>query len=89
MLDAGQKERTGAELVKATRLASGTVYQIILRLENSSALESRWEPGDPSKLGRPRRRFYRLTRYARAMAQQAIQEISPAPALEIASEAKA
>lgn len=89
MLDAGQKERTRAELVKATGLASGTVYQIILRLENSSCLESRWEQGDPSKLGRPRRRFYRLTRYGRAMAQQAIKEISPAPALEIARKAKA
>jgi PadR family transcriptional regulator, regulatory protein PadR len=52
---------SGAEIAKHTGLASGTLYPILLRLERVGWLESRWEADDPTVLGRPRRRFYRIT----------------------------
>jgi DNA-binding MarR family transcriptional regulator len=51
----------GADVCKQTGLPSGTVYPILSRLEEAGWLRSSWETGDPSALGRPRRRFYTLT----------------------------
>lgn len=55
------EELSGAQVLQAARLASGTVYPILLRLESAGWFVSRWESIDPSSAGRPRRRFYRLT----------------------------
>lgn len=52
---------SGAEISRSTKLASGTLYPLLLRLEKAGWLSSHWEVGDPATLGRPRRRFYRLT----------------------------
>lgn len=52
---------SGAEIAKSTRLASGTLYPILLRFEAAGWLRSEWEYGDPTDLGRPRRRYYMLT----------------------------
>jgi PadR family transcriptional regulator PadR len=54
-------EVSGAEIGRVTKLKSGTLYPILLRLEQAKWLESRWEANEPSQLGRPRRRLYRLT----------------------------
>lgn len=54
-------ELSGAEISKRTGLKSGTLYPILIRLENVKWLESKWEKGDPKILGRPRRRFYSIT----------------------------
>jgi DNA-binding PadR family transcriptional regulator len=52
---------SGAEIAKDTRLASGSLYPILTRLEKAGWLSSEWETGNPAVLGRPRRRFYRVT----------------------------
>lgn len=52
---------SGAEISKDTGLASGSLYPILMRLEKAGWLSSEWEAGDPAKLRRPRRRFYRVT----------------------------
>ena len=52
---------SGAEISKETGLASGSLYPILMRLEKAGWLLSEWEAGDPATLGRPRRRFYRVT----------------------------
>lgn len=52
---------SGADVQKRGHLASGTLYPILLRLESAGWLSSRWENVDPSRVGRPRRRLYRLT----------------------------
>lgn len=52
---------SGAEISKHTGLASGSLYPILSRLEKAGWLSSEWEAGDPTALGRPRRRFYRVT----------------------------
>jgi len=51
----------GADVQKRCRLASGTLYPILLRLESAGWFVSRWEAIDPASAGRPRRRLYRLT----------------------------
>jgi DNA-binding PadR family transcriptional regulator len=52
---------SGAEIARETKLATGTLYPILLRLERAGWVSSRWEEGDPKVLGRPRRRFYTVT----------------------------
>ena len=52
---------SGADIARRTKLASGTLYPILLRLEAAGWLSSQWEAGDPTVLGRPRRRFYTIT----------------------------
>ena len=54
-------ETSGAEIAVVTKLASGTLYPILVRLERAKWVESRWEIEDPHELGRPRRRLYRIT----------------------------
>ena len=54
-------ERYGLQLMQATGLPSGTLYPILVRLERSGWVESRWEQTDPVAEGRPSRRYYRLT----------------------------
>jgi PadR family transcriptional regulator PadR len=52
---------SGADVLKRSGMASGTLYPILLRLEAAGWFVSRWETIDPAKAGRPRRRLYRLT----------------------------
>jgi DNA-binding PadR family transcriptional regulator len=70
-------EMAGTELMRLTRLASGTLYPILLRFEKAGLLESRWEEQAPERLGRPRRRFYRLTQAGAQVAHDALGELSP------------
>jgi DNA-binding PadR family transcriptional regulator len=49
----------GLELSKLTRLKSGSLYPILIRLADRGLLESRWlEPSEP---GRPPRHAYRIS----------------------------
>lgn len=66
----------GSEIAKSAKLASGTLYPILLRLENAGWLTSRWETEDPHELGRPRRRLYRLTGEGARCAKAAFKEIT-------------
>jgi PadR family transcriptional regulator PadR len=52
---------SGAEVMRLTRLLSGTLYPILLRFEECGLLESVWEEGSPQALGRPRKRLYAIT----------------------------
>lgn len=70
-------ELSGVEIAKHAKLASGTLYPILIRLEEVGWLESRWEAGDPSLLGRPRRRFYRITAEGSKNIEQVIRDLMP------------
>jgi PadR family transcriptional regulator PadR len=77
-------ELAGADLMKAARVSSGTLYPILLRLEKAGVLVSRWERERPETLGRPRRRFYRITPAGVQLAHGALRDLSspladPAP----------
>jgi PadR family transcriptional regulator PadR len=69
------EEMSGAEIGRSTSLASGTLYPILFRLEEAGWLSSRWEVGDPSELGRPRRRLYRITGVGARKAKSAFREV--------------
>jgi PadR family transcriptional regulator PadR len=55
------EQLSGAEVHQQCGIASGTLYPILLRLESAGWFVSKWESIDPSSVGRPRRRLYRLT----------------------------
>lgn len=66
----------GADLMRATGIASGTIYPVLARLEVAKIIEGSWETASPQALHRPRRRLYRLTKQGRVVAMQALQEVS-------------
>lgn len=78
LLSSGPLELSGADISRATKLASGTLYPILFRLERAGWLESRWENDDPTALGRPRRRFYQVTALGARSARAAVMELEPA-----------
>jgi PadR family transcriptional regulator PadR len=51
----------GSEIGGAAGLRSGTVHPILARLEAAGWVESRWEDAKAEVVGRPVRRYYRLT----------------------------
>jgi PadR family transcriptional regulator, regulatory protein PadR len=61
----------GADITRATKLKSGYLYPLLFRLEQAGWLKSRWEEGDPSEMGRPRRRLYSVTGVGVAYAREA------------------
>jgi PadR family transcriptional regulator, regulatory protein PadR len=71
----------GLEIGKAARLSGGSLYPLLLRLEQAGVLDSDWEAIDPSEAGRPRRRLYWLTgegaEYARRELQEVQRSITP------------
>jgi DNA-binding PadR family transcriptional regulator len=69
-------ELAGADIMKAARLSSGTLYPILLRFEKAGMLVSRWEEQRPEELGRPRRRFYQITPAGVRVAREALGELS-------------
>ena len=69
---------SGAEIGRATGLASGTLYPLLIRLEKAGWLTSAWEVADPQALGRPRRRFYRLTAVGKTEASIQVSQFAPA-----------
>jgi PadR family transcriptional regulator, regulatory protein PadR len=62
----------GYDLAKETRLKSGTLYPILIRLADRGVVEARWQ--DEPQPGRPRRHLYRLTADGRAVAADALAE---------------
>src|SRR5262245_57791242 len=72
-------ELSGAEIMRLTGLAAGSLYPILYVFEESKLLESRWESEDPHDLGRPRRRFYKLTALGARTARDAFADLAPSP----------
>jgi DNA-binding PadR family transcriptional regulator len=61
--------RHGYDLMLETGLKSGSLYPILMRLEDRGLLDAVWE-SDPQR-GRPARHLYRLTSNGRAFAATA------------------
>jgi DNA-binding PadR family transcriptional regulator len=74
-LDDVERERSGSDLMAATGLASGNLYPILRSFESHGLLSSRWEQGDPVELGRPLRRFYKITKRGKVAARKALAEL--------------
>jgi DNA-binding PadR family transcriptional regulator len=69
LLAAPRSWRHGYDLSQATGLKSGTLYPLLIRLDEAGILESRWEPA--AQDGRPPRHAYRLTPNGVALAKGA------------------
>jgi DNA-binding PadR family transcriptional regulator len=69
--------RYGYDISRETGLKSGTLYPILMRLEEHRMLETSWEA---SVTGRPPRHMYKLTdaglRYARTLVSESKEEIA-------------
>jgi DNA-binding PadR family transcriptional regulator len=74
LLESPQEGRSGAAISKATGLRSGTMYPLLQRLEIAKWIEGKWEDVDPTVVGRPKRRLYKLTRSGQVEARKALAE---------------
>jgi PadR family transcriptional regulator PadR len=76
MLREPTEQRYGLDMCESTGLPSGTIYPILARLERVGWVESDWEDPDAHIAeGRPRRRYYRLTREGAECADEALKNI--------------
>jgi DNA-binding PadR family transcriptional regulator len=75
LLAAPRSWRHGYDLSRATGLKSGTLYPLLIRLNEAGFLESRWEPSEQE--GRPPRHAYRLTPNGVAWAKEARARATP------------
>jgi DNA-binding PadR family transcriptional regulator len=69
-------ELSGADVMRLTELASGSLYPILYKLEDGGLLVSRWETEDPHALGRPRRRLYRVTPLGERVTREAVAKLN-------------
>jgi PadR family transcriptional regulator PadR len=69
-------EISGADIARLTKLQSGTLYPILMRLEQAKWVQSAWEVGDPQELGRPRRRLYSITAVGSKSSRAAFKEVA-------------
>jgi DNA-binding PadR family transcriptional regulator len=59
----------GYELMKATGLKSGSLYPLLMRMNDQGLVEAEWR--EPTGPGRPPRHAYRLTVQGLALAREA------------------
>src|SRR3954468_23011565 len=71
-LEDPEADRYGLELMRTSGHPSGTLYPILLRLQNAGWVVAHWEEIDPGRAGRPARRYYRLTADGRVWAHTEI-----------------
>lgn len=76
IMNASSGEMSGVDISKQSGMMSGTMYPLLLRLEDAGLLRSRWETDDPHVLGRPRRRYYSVTGLGATRARAAAKEMA-------------
>ena len=59
LLEGGASWSHGYELARIAGVKSGTLYPLLIRLEEQGYLEAEWQ--QPAERGRPARHAYRLT----------------------------
>lgn len=62
----------GAEISRLASVGNGSLYPALDGLEDAGWIEGIWEEGDPAKMSRPRRRYYRLTGLGAVEAERVI-----------------
>jgi DNA-binding PadR family transcriptional regulator len=75
---------SGAQISKVTKLGSGTLYPLLQRLAVAGWIVGDWENVDPSEVGRPKRRLYKLTRSGQAAALKELAQYQTASVGELA-----
>jgi PadR family transcriptional regulator len=75
MLEEPNASYYGLELSSAAGVKTGVLYPTLARLEHAKILESEWEHGIEHKtVGRPKRRYYRLTGAGQRLAAEVVAE---------------
>ncbi len=69
----------GYDLMKAARLASGTLYPMLARLQQEGLVDSQWEDQRMDAGGRPPRKYYRLTAEGVRVARLELAHVSTPP----------
>lgn len=62
------------DLSKKARVSVGSIYAILVRLQQHGMIDSELESIDPAAAGRPARRYYTLTSKGAAVARAELQE---------------
>jgi PadR family transcriptional regulator, regulatory protein PadR len=76
------REMYGLQICEQAGLPSGTIHPILSRLEHEHGwLTSRWEDIRPEDEGRPRRRYYRLTKDGAERARIALAQATTSAAV--------
>jgi len=75
-MDNASRSMSGSEIKEIVHLSTGTLYPILLRFEEVGWLESKWEEADPSKIRRPRKRFYRITSTGLSKASEVLNQFA-------------
>lgn len=73
-----QQWRHGYDLMKETKLSSGTLYPLLMRMADNGLVEAEWR--EPAQPGRPARHAYRLTADGVALARAVEQPGAAFPA---------
>jgi len=79
LLEQPRAWRHGYDLSIETQLKSGTLYPVLMRLNDRGFLDSKWEPAESP--GRPPRHMYRLTSKGAAFAKEQLPASTRKPAL--------
>jgi PadR family transcriptional regulator PadR len=64
----------GLEISRSAGLPTGSIYPILARLEHAGWISSEWEDPQEATEGRPRRRYYQLTRSGAQLARRAVED---------------
>jgi DNA-binding PadR family transcriptional regulator len=64
----------GLDLARQSSVRVGSMYPILQRLLEAGWITDEWEDADPVEVGRPRRRFYSLTREGVEVALRALDD---------------
>ncbi len=76
-VEAGNRELSGADVADRTAILSGTLYPILIRFRSAGWLKDRWEDDEPVELGRPKRRYYKLTAAGQAAYRRHMPSAAP------------
>jgi PadR family transcriptional regulator PadR len=76
-VETGNRELSGADIAERTCILSGTLYPILIRFKSAGWLKDRWEDDDPVELGRPKRRYYKLTAAGQAAYRKNLPSAAP------------
>jgi PadR family transcriptional regulator, regulatory protein PadR len=74
LLDDVEGEHYGLSLIRRSGVGPGSLYPILLALEDGGWIEGAWEDIDEAAAGRRRRRYYRLTECGASSARQLLRE---------------
>ena len=76
MLEEPSGAHYGLALANSAGVKPGTLYPILVRLEDAGVVVGEWEQLDEAVAGRRRRRYYQLTRAGANEAQRLLSKVS-------------